>query len=640
MVLSAGDTSDAADVPLGSCGPAPLVILRASIDDTLAGLLKSGSASAVLGLMVSQIAVATPALGSRAPDRASIPPAVASAATSLIAIAAPFELMRPLVRLPSQSISNLEAVVAFSLVCWLASLAWAQQRPRWRTSLSVPWLALIAVMAVAASAAPSSRANALHMTGRIAAALAIYVMAVNGLTTAARLSRAIVTAVAAGVVVAALAILEAVQVAAVLDWLKAFRPSIAVVGAQLRAGGPLQYPTIASMYLEVVFALGLGLLVASVDRRQRAQSFALVVALVLIAEGIILTLTRAGLLSMVVTAAMVSAWRVRRHGVDAAVRAIGAVAALVAVSFAVSRPAQSVWLRLTSEGQENWYRSAIAPPDEIRFAAGETREIPIRVTNTGRVTWDSPDPSPFYFSYHWLEPTGDRVVAFEGTRTAFAAPVAPAETTTVRAIVRAPNQAGRYRIAWDIVQEGRLWFSTEPGATLTVSFATVSGSAAGIRPATTALPGPVERPGRWLLWSSAVRLAAAHPLLGVGPDNFRLLYGPYAGLRNADTRTHSNNMYLELLVGAGLLGALACGWLAWRIAAQVAAVVRSATIDEGMTVSIGVAAAVVAIGLHGLVDSFLSFTPTYILIAVTLAFAEASAPRASLLTAGTHADRV
>ena len=41
---------------------------------------------------------------------------------------------------------------------------------------------------------------------------------------------------------------SSLQLPAVLEWLKAFRPSISVVGAQLRAGGPLQYPTIASMY--------------------------------------------------------------------------------------------------------------------------------------------------------------------------------------------------------------------------------------------------------------------------------------------------------------------------------------------------------------------------------------------------------
>ena len=587
--------------------------------------------------MFSQVAVATPANANRASDRTRIPGAVAYVAICILACAAPFELMQPLASLPWQQISNLEALLLCAFICWLVSLAWSQQWTVWRTSLTAPWLALIAVMAAAAATAPAARANALHMTGRIAAALAIYVMAVNGITTAGRLSRAIVTTVAAGVVVAALAILESLQLPAVLDWLKAFRPSISVVGAQLRAGGPLQYPTIASMYLEVVFALGLGLLVASIDRKQNARSLVVVCALVVIAEAIVLTFTRAGLLSMAVTVTMVSVWRVRSRGIDAAVRAIGAVAVLIAASFAVSRPAQSVWLRLTSEGQENWYRSAIEPPDDIHFAAGQTRQIPIRVTNTGRVTWDSTDNPPFYFSYHWLEATADRVVAFEGARTAFAAPVAPAETTTVRASVRAPNQIGRYRIAWDVVQEGRLWFSTEPGAIRTVSLATVSGFSFGARPPTTALPLPVERPGRWQLWSSALRLFAAHPVLGVGPDNFRLLYGPYAGLRNPDRRTHSNNMYLEMLVGSGLLGALVCGWLLWRIAALVAAGVHTATIDQRKAASIGVAAAVIAIGLHGLVDSFLSFTPTYVLIALTLAFADASGPRT---TTGTHADRV
>lgn len=566
-----------------------------------------------------------------------MPRAVAYLATCLLACAAPFELTRPLARLPWQQISNLEALLLCAFICWLVSLAWSQQRTVWRTSLTAPWLTLIAVMAAAAAAAPAARANALHMTGRIAAALAIYSMAINGITTAGRLSRTIVITVAAGVVVAVLAILESLQVPAVLEWLKAFRPSIFVVGAQLRAGGPLQYPTIASMYLEVVFALGVGLLVASIDRKQTARSLVVAGALVVIAEAIVMTFTRAGLLSMAVTVGMVSVWRVRSRGIDAAVRAIGAVAVLIAASFALSRPAQSVWLRLTSEGQENWYRSAIEPPADIHFAAGETREIPIRVTNTGRVAWDSTGNPPFNFSYHWLEATADRVVEFEGARTAFAAPVAPAETTTVQAIVSAPNQTGRYRIAWDVVQEGRLWFSTEPGARLTVSLATVSGSVVGARPPTRALPLPAERPGRWQLWSAALRLFAAHPVLGVGPDNFRLLYGPYAGLRNHDTRTHSNNMYLETLVGSGLLGALACGWLLWRIAALVAAGVHTATIDPRKAASIGVAAAVIAIGLHGLLDSFLSFTPTYVLIALTLAFADASGPRT---TTGVHADRV
>jgi O-antigen ligase len=110
-------------------------------------------------------------------------------------------------------------------------------------------------------------------------------------------------------------------------------------------------------------------------------------------------------------------------------------------------------------------------------------------------------------------------------------------------------------------------------------------------------------------------------VFGVGPDNYRLLYGNYAGLVPADPRVHSNNMYLEVLAGGGLVGGLAFAWLLWRAARGLLdAVRRAATPHEAMAVA-GIAAACAAIALHGALDSFLSFTPTYVLIAVTLALA-------------------
>jgi O-antigen ligase len=110
----------------------------------------------------------------------------------------------------------------------------------------------------------------------------------------------------------------------------------------------------------------------------------------------------------------------------------------------------------------------------------------------------------------------------------------------------------------------------------------------------------------------------------VGPDNFHLLYGEYAGLPHFDTRVHSNNMYLEMVVGGGILGGLAFGWLCVRaFGAFVRAVQRA---DRAMASAVaGVAAGGVAIALHGLVDSFLSFTGTYVLISVTLGLAVTSA---------------
>ncbi len=105
----------------------------------------------------------------------------------------------------------------------------------------------------------------------------------------------------------------------VLSVLTAFRPAVSTVGAQVRAGGPLQYPTIASMYLEVVFAFGLGLMLAALDAGRPASVALLFVALAIIADAITLTFTRAGLITMATSLVLVGAsasaargWQ--RHG--------------------------------------------------------------------------------------------------------------------------------------------------------------------------------------------------------------------------------------------------------------------------------------------------------------------------------------
>jgi len=217
---------------------------------------------------------------------------------ALLTLVAPFELTEPLVRLPRQSITSLEAALLFAYAGWGAAIVASRRLPQWQTPLTLPWVALIAAMAVASVASPVSRANALHMTGRLTAALGVYLLAVNGLTTRSRLKAALCLAVGVGVVVSVLAVLEYLGVQRVLAWLQVFRPAVSTVGAQVRAGGPLQYPTIASMYLEIVFAFCLGLLIAEHDASRPLHVAAVFVALVVIGEAITLTFTRAGLLTM------------------------------------------------------------------------------------------------------------------------------------------------------------------------------------------------------------------------------------------------------------------------------------------------------------------------------------------------------
>lgn len=549
--------------------------------------------------------------------------ATAAAGICALVVVAPFETLRPLIALPGQSVSSVEAALFAVVVAFLASSLRRRVVPAWRTPLTLPWLAVLAAMIAAAAAAPEYRANALHMAGRLGLALCVYLVTVNAVTTFGRLRGVLAAAVLSGALAATLVVLEYVGADSVLRMLGAFRAGVAHVGAQVRAGGPFQYPTIASMFLEVVFALALGLLPLFVDRareRGRVLAIGLMAVLVLMAHAITLTFTRAGLITMASSLAVVGVLRYRQRGLDGGVKAIAALAVVIAIQFFASRSAEAVFLRLTTEGQDAWYRASVAAPPRLSLSTASTIAVPITVTNSGRTTWDPAAAQPFRLAYHWLTADGRRVVSWEGIRTLFPAPVAPGASVSLRASVQAPPVPGEYRLLWDIEQQHRLWFSTEPGASLFMSDATVSGPVLGRLGPAQLLPLPLApvRPGRFILWRAAGRMLAARPVFGVGPDNFRLLYGRYAGLANADSRVHSNNMYIELLVGGGIVAGLALVWFFWRAGASVVALMGRAAQSRTAPLSAGVAAAVIAIALHGLVDSFLSFTGTYIVIAIAL----------------------
>ena len=66
---------------------------------------------------------------------------------------------------------------------------------------------------------------------------------------------------------------------------------------------------------------------------------------------------------------------------------------------------------------------------------------------------------------------------------------------------------------------------------------------------------------RSVLWQTALTIAREHPLLGIGPDNFRHTYGRYLGLAAWDARVHANNSYIEVLAGMGAIGVVALAWL-------------------------------------------------------------------------------
>jgi len=538
-------------------------------------------------------------------------------------LVAPFEALQPLVRLPGQSVSSVEA--AFLCVCLSAALALLMSRtlPALPWTELGPWVALVAASAIAAALAPDFRANAAHMTARLAMATVVFALTIVAARRTAARFRLMCAAVVSGAVVGVLVILDFASVPVVEHGLSLFRAGIAVVGAQVRATGPFQYPTIASMYLEITFALGLGLLAASTIGAVRGLRPLLVVTLAVMAEASILTFTRAGLITMMLSLALVSWGYWRRRGADHVLATMGVLALIVLAEFSCSRSAEMLMLRMTSEGQGSWFSAVIDTPDTVALETTHPTRVPLTITNMGRATWDSYGAEPVLLSYHWIEFDSDAIVAWEGTRTAFAQPVKPGETVRIDAALGGPGRAGHFRLMWDLEQVHRLWFSTEPGAVPLFVDGTVTGPTTGTSSArgSLRLPRTEVRPGRLVLWRAALHMWRDHPWLGVGADNYRLSYGRYALLPRADPRVHSNNMYLEVLAGTGVIGAAALVWLGGRAVLAGWACMRG----RGSALGLGLAAALSACAVHGMVDSFLSFTGTYIAMAVVCGLACAHA---------------
>jgi hypothetical protein len=92
------------------------------------------------------------------------------------------------------------------------------------------------------------------------------------------------------------------------------------------------------------------------------------------------------------------------------------------------------------------------------FRAGAPATVPVELENAGSATWRSLPGAGVYLSYHWLDLRGNAIV-WAGAFVALPRPVAPGERLTVSVDTRAPIPPARYRLAIDLVDEGRAWFS-------------------------------------------------------------------------------------------------------------------------------------------------------------------------------------
>jgi O-antigen ligase len=181
----------------------------------------------------------------------------------------------------------------------------------------------------------------------------------------------------------------------------------------------------------------------------------------------------------------------------------------------------------------------------------------------------------------------------------------------IAASVKALARPGEYHLQIDLMQEHVTWFNVRTGQIVAVPVH-VTGAAAETTPATPVaiVSRPLPSQTRMELWGVAIELWRTRPVFGLGPDNFRWTYGTVLGATDFNRTVTANSWYVETLVNTGLIGlgsligiGLTLAWAAYRALRQSSGVNR--------TLAMGLTAALLAFAVHGLVDYFMPFTPTY-----------------------------
>jgi hypothetical protein len=543
----------------------------------------------------------------------------------------PFEA--PLFHLGPLTITTAELGLYAVLLAWGLGVAgnvratWARLRSPDPLGRAV--LAWLAVMVVAAAAAPAYRAEAVKFVLRSLGGALLFFAARDVLVRSEEQARPVILAVVAGALISALAALADVLFPTAAWLWRPFRSGAFTATGLPRAAGAFAYPTIAAMYWEAAVAL---LLVAPWRRERRPwpDSAIAVMGVGVLVAAILVSATRTALVGAAAACAamLLLRWPGTRGVRRAAAGSLALIAVVVAATFLPGDGHSLLAQRLHFWRDDSWFKARYAFAEaELRLPAGRQSRVKVTVQNTGTLVWPQGGRDPVHLSYHW-EKTGPKgpELDFEGRRTPLPRDLGPGESVELLALLRTPPRAGRYRLRWDLVREHVTWFSERgsppgdqwvdvvaAGAPSNAPYETVSGSLEDWVLA----PSPM----RGDLWEAAVILAWRHPLLGVGPDNFRRRYPEVVtpdreGRKFTDDRMHANNLYLETAADLGAFGLAALAFLMFTFARAVHDQARQ---RRYLALACGVAAG--TFFLHGLLDYFLEFTPAYGLYWLLLALA-------------------
>jgi hypothetical protein len=251
------------------------------------------------------------------------------------------------------------------------------------------------------------------------------------------------------------------------------------------------------------------------------------------------------------------------------------------------------------------------PWNKLQQQPDSSDSVSLQIRNTGFRRWRSQGVGKVGLAYRWLNVESGKFSPVHTIVTPLPHDIEPGQTADVQAAFQTPATPGNYLLALELFSHDFDWFSrkglwpalVEADIRPSVARSVANGDLSkwdhlGGDSGTLTASVPRSR-----LWGAAIRMFLDHPF-GVGPDNFRLEYGRYLGVPRSDTNIHSNNLYLELLVGSGVFGFVSFGLILlavrWRREAACFAVA--------------------VFLIHGLVDVFLMTTPIYSAFWILLAF--------------------
>ncbi|MGI9147379.1 MAG: O-antigen ligase family protein [Chloroflexota bacterium] len=553
-------------------------------------------------------------------------------AAILLALVLPFGAIQPLLTTPWLSMTDDKLVLLLTALTWLLQGRRAlPTAAEWRAL--VPSLGVLVVAVAAALQAPVFVEEALKSVWRLGVAAFALLLVLRVGRQPGHLYGLLWALVIGAGASACLGLGEAWGWPIFGPALALFKVAPTRVGADLRVSATFQYATIASMYFEMLTPVALVL--AATARRRWQQLLGLAIAGVCTAS-VVLSLTRAGLVTLALVFAALLAYAGLRSGrrlLAPTLAACGVLVGGVAI-LAVRDPVFD--MRLVSESDADWYAAAYSAPATLRFDPDPSVRIALDVRNDGRIVWSSSAESlhPFALGYRWLTADGTGVLDLPPGEVPLPHDIRPGETIHLEALVGASHlPPGTYRLAWGMLQRDVVQFyergSHDAESVVTLGQAATRGD----------VPLPAISPrddgeapwvvGRLQLWGAALRLAESRPLFGVGPDNFRHLYGAELGLETWDERVQANNVYLELLADTGVLGLAAFGWLILPPIVEALRVLRARMPTPTSYWLLGCGLGVLAFLVHGVLDSFLAFTPTALLFWMLLAMILNLCPMAS-----------